>query len=355
MKKFVLIFISGMLLVIFSGCALSINGKKIISFNERESFEWPGGNNSLEKAEVISEPFKENGRLVVANTGGEIVFKSWEEDSVQITALKSVKGGGSQKDLEQLIDKIKIDVDNNNGNISVNVKYITGVWGVNRQTVNLEIAVPKNAEIISGNSTSGDIRASDLKGVKELNLSSVSGRIEIRSSASEKFSAETTSGGIDIEDSKGSMTLQTISGEITLEQAVGGVKCRTTSGRIKADDIEGSMTASTISGSINVSGTYLGSISDFRTTSGGIHVEAERIDDSGEYKFSSISGSVNVTLDEEASFNLNAGSTSGYITNRFDMSRENEAASKKKVNGRVGSGGADINISTVSGGISILN
>lgn len=361
MKKISMGLILAMFVMVLSGCSVTINGKKVLSLNEDKKidwssgdgkFSWPSGNNVGEKTEVLEQEVDTQERITVSNSTGKIVFKSWDNDKVQVTAHKRVKAGGDKEKLDKLLDEIKINIEKSSNNIEVNVRYISGVFGFGNQNVELEVMVPKKLNSIKANSASGEIQVSDFTDMERLDLTSVSGSVEVRNAAAEDFDVGATSGEINLISVTGNGNIHTVSGSIQANDVKGDLKFRTTSGSVNAEGIEGEASASTVSGSVNIVSNYLKG-SEFNSTSGSLYIQAEKIDDGGDYKIRSISGEVCMKLPENAGFELDASSTSGEIRNEFSMTVDG-GNGRKNLRGTVGNGGPDIKINTVSGEISIM-
>jgi hypothetical protein len=348
-----LVLIFTMLVALLSACSISINGKKIVSINENKKFSWPVGNNTAEKTEVLEQNLDSQDRINVTNAVGLVEFKHWDSDKIQVTALKKVRAGGDKEKLNQLLDEIKINITKGSNNVDVIVDYIDGMWGFNSQNVELEIMVPNKVKYVKAHSASGEIRMSDFKDLEKVNLTSVSGSVEVKSVVTRDMDIGATSGSVNVEDSTGNGSIHTVSGSIEVSNVIGDVKYKTTSGSINADELDGEASASTVSGSINISGNYL-KASDFHSTSGSMNISAAKIDNSGTYKLSSVSGEINITLPQDAGFDIDARSTSGTIRNEFEIT-DDKGSGKKILIGTVGEGGASFNMHTVSGGINIMN
>ncbi|MCX8128972.1 MAG: DUF4097 domain-containing protein [Clostridia bacterium] len=353
MKKISLVLLIAMFVTVLSGCAISINGKKVVSFNEdRKGFEWPAGNNVAEKSEVKEQDVESQNRINVSNATGKIEFKVWDKNLVQVTSHKKIRAGGDKAKLDKLLDEIKVEVQKGSNNIDVNVRYINGMWGLNNQSVELEIMVPKGMTYIKAHSASGEIKIDNFNDIERLDLSSVSGDVEVKNTTTDEFEFGTTSGSVNIDKVTGNGSIHTVSGEINVRNIVGDVKYKTTSGSIQSRGVEGEADVTTVSGSIDIFSNYF-KASEIHSTSGSVNIHADKIDNSGRYTINSISGGINIRLPQESGFELDASSTSGNIRNDFSNEFDGDIG-KKSMNGVVGAGGAEIEIHTVSGGINIM-
>jgi lia operon protein LiaG len=168
-----------------------------------------------------------------------------------------------------------------------------------------------------------------------ISIRSVSGKIELPSGGYEDVAVETTSGGINLSGVGASeIEIETTSGAISAEGLVTssfGVK--STSGGIRASGVLGRVNARSTSGSIDLTYRELSDDADIDETS----------------------GRVRIRLPDDASFELDVRTTSGGIECEFPITIDDASGRERnRLNGTVGSGGPEISIRTVSGGVEVL-
>jgi lia operon protein LiaG len=164
---------------------------------------------------------------------------------------------------------------------------------------------------------SGDVNISGVKG-GALRIDSASGKIKVASSQFESIRATCQSGGIDVRDTNAAVTLHCTSGEVNV-----------------AD----------VTGSIDVS-----------STSGGVTVSLSQ-PEIEEIRADVTSGSITLKLNAQAAFTLDANTTSGGIDCDFERTvsgGDSDGPVGEHITGKVNGGGASVNLSTVSGGINII-
>jgi DUF4097 and DUF4098 domain-containing protein YvlB len=138
----------------------------------------------------------------------------------------------------------------------------------------------------------------------------------------------------DIESAETS-DLRTSNGPIRAESIHGGIDAHTSNGRIELSDISGAITTRTSNGSI-----------DLRVR--------------GEYnqpiRAETSNGSITVRLPADTGAHLRADTSHGGISSDFDIGEHvrNRSGSNNFFDGKLGSGGPDIELSTRNGHISIL-
>jgi hypothetical protein len=148
-------------------------------------------------------------------------------------------------------------------------------------------------------------------------IDSLTGRVE----------AQTGSGSIRLGRIGGAAVATTGSGSIEVLGAGGGLTARTGSGSIEANGVAGGLRANTGSGRVSIQGTPT---SDWAIQTG--------------------SGSIDVRLPADASFDLNARTGSGSLSTSHPIEMRGEI-SRRHLQGRVRGGGPRLDVSAGSGSI----
>lgn len=202
---------------------------------------------------------------------------------------------------------------------TITIRFLKDNGSLNSISVNddfkLDVYIPKNYnKNLSVKSVSANISCDNLA-ISKLTASSVSGEIKLSNMISTESKFNSVSGDITIDN------LSNTSASIG-----------STSGSIKITNFSGNLDGKTISGNLNVS------YKDFQ----------ENI-----IEFKSTSGEVRITLPNSSSFYVNSSSTSGDIDIDLPVTVAN--SSKKSIIGTVGNSSTKgkVNLSTISGDISI--
>nr|WP_300660788.1 DUF4097 family beta strand repeat-containing protein [uncultured Acetatifactor sp.] len=193
--------------------------------------------------------------------------------------------------------------------------------------------------------TSGDIMLDQASG--EAVISSTSGMIRLLALKG-GLRVTTTSGDISLGKVKGDMNISTTSGEVRLQEGQGELDASSTSGDIRADSLEGAFRLDTTSGTLSIAkGSGFGKAG---SVSGDIRIFLDELQ--GGLDISTTSGDVSLQLPKTASLSLHFSSTSGECVTFFD---EELSFNKKgnKAEGQHGGGEHSIDVSTVSGDLSI--
>jgi DUF4097 and DUF4098 domain-containing protein YvlB len=211
-------------------------------------------------------------------------------------------------------------------------------------SISYEVVVPAATRLRS-NSGSGDQDVSGLNGPVE--ASSGSGSLKL-ANIGDTVRVSTGSGHISVEGVKGAVRASTGSGEIRAIGVAGGLHASTGSGNITLrQTAPGEVQVNTGSGTVQLEGVH-GAVRA-STASGNIGVEGEG---EGSWRLSTASGNVSVRLPSQQGFTLHAQTVSGRIHTAREMTVQGTFG-KHELEGKVGGGGFLLEVSTVSGSISV--
>ncbi len=192
-------------------------------------------------------------------------------------------------------------------------------------SISYDITVPADTKVMARNG-SGGILIGALKGA--VDASTGSGGIEVRTAAS--LEAHTGSGSIRADAIAGPLAAHSGSGGITVTQTgTGEVSVSAGSGSIRVNGVNGPAHISTGSGHIDVEG---------RPT--------------GPWSVSAASGSVEMTLPQDAAFDVDARSSSGSVSSAHPVTMVG-TIERHRLAGKVRGGGPVVKVSTASGSIHI--
>ena len=124
------------------------------------------------------------------------------------------------------------------------------------------------------------------------------------------------------------------------------------SGDVKVTGITGRLHASAVSGDVHIKDVS-GSVSA-SSVSGDVGVEIARLDGADDMKFSSVSGSVSVTLPSSLDADVDMSSFSGSIKTDFAVEvRTERYGSHSSARGTLGAGSRRLKMSSISGDVSL--
>jgi len=126
-------------------------------------------------------------------------------------------------------------------------------------------------------------------------------------------------------------------------------RVRNVNGRVEVDGIAGAVDAGTVNGSVEVTGA--GSQVEASAVNGGVEVEMARVLPSGRSRLSTTNGSVRLTLPRDAGADIEARTVNGSISCDFDVADAHK--SRRRLEGRIGAGGARFDLGTVNGSVHV--
>jgi len=263
-----------------------------------------------EKSRVQAEyhqsyPMQPGSRLTVNNQNGSIEIAGWDQNTLDISATRYAE-------TQQVLDQLKIDV--TTAGDGVHVRTIVPQESENAG-VKYVIKVPRRAELAEIRSTNGAIRVNDVEGSASLHTSNGS------------VHASKTRGKLQIDTSNGAVAVQNIDGDTVVHTSNGSVRADLEESR------SGAITLTTTNGSVDLK---LGAVTQ------------------GEVKAATSNGSITVRIPAVAGAHVKAETSShSRVSTDFDVRKEGEN-SPSRLEGIVGAGGPQLNLTTTQGSIRIL-
>lgn len=128
--------------------------------------------------------------------------------------------------------------------------------------------------------------------------------------------------------------LGSVSGNVEITSVRGHLRAESVSGNVTVKDITGIVSASSVSGSVTA--------------------EITRLEGTGEMKFSSVSGNVNVKAPASTNADVEMSSVSGSLETDFPIEiQDRQAGPGRSARGRLGMGANSLRVTTVSGKVSL--
>lgn len=124
---------------------------------------------------------------------------------------------------------------------------------------------------------------------------------------------------------------------------------RTVNGSVRATNLGNDVAAHTVNGSVRVSTTGLASAS---TVNGGVEVRMGRATWTNELAFSTVNGSIDLSLPESVSADVEATTVNGSFSSDWPMTVRGKWG-PKRIRGQIGTGGRELTLSTVNGDIEL--
>jgi len=249
-----------------------------------------------------SYPMQTGAKLTVENVNGSIEISGWDQSTIDITATKYAE-------TDQLLAQIKVDVA-----VAADGVHIRTIPPAESGQVGVKyvLKVPRRAELAEIRSTNGAIRISEIEGGANLH---------------------TTNGSVHATKTRGKLAIGTSNGAVQIEGNDGDTDVHTSNGSIKASEISGPVNAVTSNGAVDLklASTALGAVKA-ATSNGGITV---RMPAGGGARVRAVTSSHNK------------------IVSDFEVRKEGDN-SESHLQGVVGGGGPDVELSTSHGSIRLL-
>jgi len=274
------------------------------------------GEPQLEESFTREIPLAPGGSVCLNNVIGKIEVCGWDEDMVQIQAVKQVRKGFDRPEAQKLMDemeiktrksgqrveietifprRIRVDLDDCWLKVLYKMSRLNGSWEGDRLplSVSYEIKLPRNTDLVLYTAI-GEIKVSDLEG--DLEVKSVLGSLDIR-------------------------------------RLTGNLKADLSLGEIELREVRGSVTA--------------------ETGAGEIKAVFDRVEEGNEIDLSTFLGEINLTLPSSLAADLNISTGIGELDLDFPADDIDGKVYKRRVKGKINGGGPEIKARTSLGHVEI--
>jgi hypothetical protein len=245
-------------------------------------------------------------KLKLRNIRGSVEIQGGSEGFIEVTAVKYLKSGNSDR------TEIKIE-QADDGSVDVTTEYenpITNWFGAIKPCkVDYVVKVPEECDV-RASGVSCNLTAKGLNGI--IDISSVSG-------------------GLILSDLSGSFNVRTVSGSIKAERFAGELDANSVSGRIRV--MQSQLPKATL-----------------KTVSGSMVVETPL--DEGPYIFKGVSGNVTLVVPEDTGCIARSKSVSGRLRTSLNITKDRRYGSRGLA--EIQSGGPEVISKSVSGSLRIV-
>lgn len=249
--------------------------------------------------------------LELSNQGGQVVVRVWDRDEIRIQADHS--------------RRTYIEIDrSSDGVIEVEPDAEMGPATV----VDFQVTIPRSMSVY-------------LEGMySDIDVDGVGGDVEV----------ETLEGSVVLRNITGDVRAEAITGEVRLENIDGDVEVESVARGVWVTGVSGEVMVESVSGSIHLEDVRSDRV-EAGTVSGRIMFSGDIVD-GGRYYFGAHSGQIVLALPDGANALVSAVSLTGKFVGRYPGVPET-LNTRKRDSFTLGSGGAEIEIETFSGGIVI--
>lgn len=288
-----------------------------------------------ETSDRITKTFKvgPNGSLDLAAIAGDVVVNEGGGDTITVDAVKRVRSRNATEAKQQLANT-NLTMSQSGNRVEVRVNY---VGRNNHASVDFNVTVPARTAV-NVRSVSGDVQVKNVKG--EVRAESVSGDVSATGTPN-LASIKTVSGDLELSGVSGqdNLNVSTISGNLNLRSIRARViDAESVSGEVTLTDVTcDRATVKSVSGDVE----YFGPLAR-----------------NGRYELKSHSGDIRLTLTADIGFELEAQTFSGDV--RSDLSVTSRAGDtlarsgrRHGIRGTHGDGSALLMLTTFSGDITV--
>ena len=244
----------------------------------------------------------------MSNDAGEVVIKTWNQDSLRVRASHS--------------DRVSIDIQSAASIVSIRSRATQG-----RATVDYEITAPAWLPI----KVSGQFPYIGIEGSQN------------------EVSAETVRGDIVIKGGSGSVTARSIHGEIIIEDARGRVSATTVNEGIRIAGTSGEIVAETINGDIVLERIGSGMI-DVSTVNGDVRAETT-LPAGAKVRVETHNGDITMIVPENTGATFTVRTHSGDFSSNLPTKTVGEPRRGRRTTYTLGDGGADVELESFGGTI----
>lgn len=262
--------------------------------------------------------------IEVSNVQGSVGITAWDRNEVELVAV-----------LESDKDELAFEATDRHVRIEVDRSHGKNYGNSDEEDATLTLRVPKGARLII-DTVSANITVNGVLGEQE--LESVSGEVKTQA-----FDAP--------------VSLSSVSGEVIVAGNGGKavVSTESVSGSTTATGLRGSYEGEVVSGNISATVAAAERLS-ISTVSGDVEIQADLMP-TARVSMESISGEITLTVKPPVNADFELESFSGHLKNCFDQKARDTSkyTPGSELNFTQGSGGARVEIQTLSGKISICD
>jgi hypothetical protein len=256
------------------------------------------------------------GRLNVENANGSVEIEGWDRNEVEISGVKYASR-------QSLLDELRIEIHNSPDAITIRtVRPYHPQWSAGARYT---IRVPRQTVVDRISTSNGPIRVRD--------IGSSDGHLQ-------------------------TLNLRTSNGLIRAENVTGVIDAQTSNGWVDLDEINGGATVRTSNGLVTIRLNHFTDSPLRVTTSNGAVDLTVRNQPQDSIRAETSNGSITLHLPADSGARLRADTSNSAISSDFDVLERFEDHDHGRwnnhVDGKLGSGGPEIELTTRNGHISIL-
>ncbi|WP_030057989.1 MULTISPECIES: DUF4097 family beta strand repeat-containing protein [Streptomyces] len=171
--------------------------------------------------------------------------------------------------------------------------------------------------------------------------------------ASAEVKVGTVSAHATVSGIAGNVSVQSANGDATLVALSGRTDANTVTGDVDAQAVGGQLRVNTVSGQLTVVAGTADRV-QVNAVTGAVTLDLD-VDGEADVKVTTVSGPVAIRIPSRTDAKVEAGSTSGDISSSFEQLKLSGSWGAKKLSGQLGEGRGSLNVTTVSGAVTVLS
>ena len=262
-------------------------------------------------------------RISVESQNGSVEVSAWDKNTIDIAGTKYASD-------QSLLKDVRIDISHEPD--SVRIRTIAPEFFHGSAGAEYTIHVPKRVLLDLIHTSNGGLR-----------VDGIDGNVHMR----------TSNGGVHLTDVRGDAEIETSNGAIDIDNQEGSLRLHTSNGHIKADARGGRFEAETSNSSVEARLADLSSTWPLRAETSNGHIDLEIDGRIPDMRMTTSNSAIDLRLPASASARLIASTSHGDITTDFDLTTHGGTISKDHLEGQIGGGGPNIELSTSNSSIHV--
>lgn len=269
-----------------------------------------------------TEKLASGGRVALETFNGLIEVRGWDRE-------EAVVEGVIYASRQEVLDRMEVDVVSDGGTLRVRVRRPEGNCNCG---ASLTARVPRRIILEGARTSNGQVTLESLEG---------SGQVT------------TSNGKVQVWDVSGEWALRTSNGAVEMDKVNGSMTARTSNGRIRLSGLRGSADVETSNGQIDaeIAEPKEGAPLVFRSSNGSISVKMNRWA-RNPLRVQTSNASITLALPEGVNADVRAATSNGRVSSDYEVAARDFG--KNRLEGRLGSGGERIELTTSNGPVRIV-
>jgi DUF4097 and DUF4098 domain-containing protein YvlB len=283
--------------------------------------EW-GAMQRFKEPYSTTEELASGGRVMLETFNGPIEIRGWEREEASVEVVKYASR-------QEVLDRMDVDVVADGNSLRVRVRRPEGNCNCG---ASMTLRVPRKIILEEARTSNGAVTLEALEG---------------------NGKATTSNGKVQAWDLSGEWALRTSNGAVELDKVSGAMTARTSNGRVRLSGLQGSADVETSNGSIDaeIAEPKPGAPFVFRSSNGSISVKMNRWA-ANPLRITTSNASITLALPEGVNADLRASTSNGRVSSDFEVAARDFG--KNRLEGRLGTGGERIELTSSNGSIRIV-